>query len=428
MRIPRSFAVSLAAFVLAVFPAGLHGQRPAQSPASAQSPVFKSNTALVEVDAVVLDKTGNFVPGLKAEDVTLLENGKPQQIQHFYMVTHGLGNAPGAPVSQYEDQADFHAHRVFVLMFDEGALANESLERAKAGAQAFVHDQMGPEDAGGIFANNGMYGGQLTTDKGLLYSGIRNVKPAFDTRERLLAAFREFPQIDNEVDALRISGGSSDLKAQIAGDDCYRDPRDCQYAGGIEQVTTQIQQKADLYVRQARTLTEQTIQNLERVAKGLGRLPGRKTVVFMSEGFFVEEVRSTLSRVAGEAARNGVAIYSIDARGSVNHMGANPDVLSQTPGRSIAFDTGDDGPNIVTAITGGFVVRDVDEMSRAFGLIVRDTSTYYVIGYAPDNVTMDGKFRKIEVKTRVPGVHIRARTGYLAVDLPPQHSMWGGGQ
>ena len=74
------------------------------------------------------------------------------------------------------------------------------------------------------------------------------------------------------------------------------------------------------------------------------------------------------------------------------------------------------------------MVRNVDDMSRAFGLIARDTSTYYVIGYAPMNATMDGKFRKIEVKTRVPDVKIRARTGYVAVDLPPQHSIWGPGQ
>ena len=47
------------------------------------------------------------------------------------------------------------------------------------------------------------------------------------------------------------------------------------------------------------------------------------------------------------------------------------------------------------------MVRNIDDMSRAFGLIVRDTSTYYVIGYQPDNAMMDGKFRRIEVKIEV---------------------------
>jgi hypothetical protein len=58
-------------------------------------------------------------------------------------------------------------------------------------------------------------------------------------------------------------------------------------------------------------------------------------------------------------------------------------------------------------------------------MIVRDTSTYYVIGYQPDNPTMDGKVRKIEVKTDVPGTKVRARKSYAATKLPPQEAIWG---
>ena len=73
-------------------------------------------------------------------------------------------------------------------------------------------------------------------------------------------------------------------------------------------------------------------------------------------------------------------------------------------------------------------MRHVDEMSRAFGMIVRDTSTYYVIGYQPENQIMDGKVRKIEVKSSVPGVKVRARKSYAAVTLPPQEAIWGFGK
>ena len=93
--------------------------------------------------------------------------------------------------------------------------------------------------------------------------------------------------------------------------------------------------------------------------------------------------------------------------------------------RVTSFDTGEDGPNILTEGTGGFMVRNIDDITRAFGLIVRDTSTYYIIGYQPDNATMDGKVRKIEVKASVPGVKVRARKSYAAVKLPPQEAIWG---
>ena len=88
MRIARARAV-LAVAVLAFLAAGVRA-------GAGQQPTFKSATALVEVDAVVLDKDGNFVPGLKLEDITLLENGKPQKIQQFFMVTNNLGQTPGA--------------------------------------------------------------------------------------------------------------------------------------------------------------------------------------------------------------------------------------------------------------------------------------------------------------------------------------------
>src|SRR5205085_5200107 len=137
-----------------------------------QTRTFRSSTALVEVDAIMLDKAGKFVPGLKADDVTLLEDGKPQKIQQFYMVTHDFGTAPDAPVSEYADKADFTAHRLFVILFDEGSLANDSLIKAKKGAEAFIREQMGPEDAGGVFVSNGMFRSLLTTDKIELLAGV----------------------------------------------------------------------------------------------------------------------------------------------------------------------------------------------------------------------------------------------------------------
>jgi VWFA-related protein len=418
MAIRRPSALSLSLIV--ILPLTLSGQ--------SQTRTFRSSTALVEVDAIMLDKAGKFVPGLKAEDVTLLEDGKPQKIQQFYMVTHDFGNAPDAPVSEYADQADFKTHRLFVILFDEGSLANDSLMKAKKGAEQFVREQMAEEDAGGVFANNGMFRSLLTTDKIQLIAGIHAVKPAFDNRQRLLATFREFPQIESENDARRISDGAIEVTKQVAADACRLDPVDCRAEGGQAEVENKIQQKANLYVRQARTLTRQTIDNLEKVATQLGRLPGRKTVVFLTEGFFVDESRTTLEVIAGEAARSGVTIYSIDARGLINNLSPNPDVVRREQARKTTFDFGEDAAFILTSGTGGFMVRGVEDMSRAFGMIAHDTSTYYVIGYAPENPKMDGKLRKIEVKTNRADVKVRARTGYIAKDLPPQQSLWGVGK
>jgi VWFA-related protein len=333
------------------------------------------------------------------------------------MVTY---NTPSGMPSQFADVADYKAPRVFVLVFDESHLENESLLRVKAGAESFIEEQMSEGDMGGVFVGGGMYHGRLSNQKPELVAGVRSARPALDTRQSLLAPFREFPRIPSEIDAMRIADGSRELTGRLGTDACREDPMECERAGGQGAVENQIQHKARLYVRQARMLTSNTLYNLQRVARGLSKMPGRKTVVFLSEGFYVEESRSALQTIAAEAARGGTTIYSIDGRGMIS-TGVTTDAVSRSRGRSLAFDTGEDGPNILTSGTGGFMVRRIDDMSRAFGMIVRDTSTYYIVGYQPENPKMDGKYRKIEVKTR-DGFTVRARKGYAALELPAQES------
>ena len=398
----------------------LQSQNP--PPAGGQG-MFRSSTALVEVDAIVLDKQGQFATGLRAEDVLIFEDGKPQKIEQFYMVTHDPG---GSVLSEHAGATDYRAQRVFVIVFDEAHLANESLMRVKEGAMAFIRDRMGPDDVGGVFVNGGMYKGRLTSDKTQLLAGVHTVTPAFDNRQALLAPFRQFPRIPGERDATRIAEGARELVDELGIKACREDRVECELNGGLQQVENLIQQKARLYVRQARILADRTAQNLQTVARGLSRLPGRKTVVFLSEGFYLEDSRGLIEAIAAQAARGGTTIYSIDGRGLIGAPSPTADVLTNARGRSTAFDTGDDGPNILTAGTGGLMLRNIDDMSRAFGMIIRDTSTYYVIGYQPANSTMDGKYRRIEVKTKVAGLNVRARKGYAAIALPPQESLLGG--
>jgi VWFA-related protein len=430
-RLVARIALGTAAGLLAMSPGPVAlGQSQAsqgQPGGQAQAPTFRATTALVEVDAVVHDRNGAFVPALTADDLEIYEDGKLQRIEQFYMVSQSQARQvlPGAGGSAVlpEDRA----RRIFVLVFDEGHLAHESLLRAKAGAERFVRENLGPNDFGGIFVNGGMYHGRLTSSRAELVAGIHTVKVGFESRQSLLAPFREFPRIPGEIDAVRIAEGSLEVANRLGQKACEEDPFSCQLNGGQNQVENLIQQKARLYVRQARILTSNTLRSLRYVVDRLARIPGRKTVVLLSEGFFVEDSRSDLQAIAAAAARGSSTIYSIDGRGLIGAPSVASDVLTTAAGRSTAFDTGDDGPNILTAGTGGLRVYNIDDIARAFGIIAQDTSNYYVIGYQPDNPRMDGTFRKIEVKSRISGLKVRSRKGYQAVALPPLEpvrTMW----
>ena len=426
MRIARLVCCAAVAAVLIdpIQPAPLHGQ---SQTSTTQAPTFRATTSLVEVDFVAFDGQGRFVPGLMPEDLVLYEDGKKQSIQNFYLVTHDASLRTSAAAATANGTPAERARRVFVVVFDESHLSHESLMRSQKGAETFIQTQIGPGDVGGVFVNGQMYRNRLTTDKNELLAAVKSSRPAFENRQALLAPFREFPRIPTEIDAVRIEQGAREVVDQLGEQACLRDPFLCQQEGGVNQVENLIQRKAKLYVRQARSLTARTIQNLQYVVNGLSRLPGRKTVMFVTEGFFVEESRDILETVAGQAARAGTTIYSVDGRGLISTgSNADPDVTSAAMSRSTSFDTGEDAPFILTMGTGGLTLRHIDDVGRALNMIARDTSTYYVIGYQPANSTMDGTFRKVELKAHVDGLNIRARKGYLATKLPPLEQMKGG--
>jgi VWFA-related protein len=76
-----------------------------------------------------------------------------------------------------------------------------------------------------------------------------------------------------------------------------------------------------------------------------------------------------------------------------------------------------------SAARANMTVYPVDPRLNAgalFTRVVADTSSYYLIGYVPTNDKRDGTFRKVDVRTRRPGLTVQARTGYTARSDAPQ--------
>ena len=60
-------------------------------------PSFGKEVEVVTVDAVVIDKAGNPVPGLTREDFTVLDEGVPQTLVNFEVVEAGEQRVAAAP-------------------------------------------------------------------------------------------------------------------------------------------------------------------------------------------------------------------------------------------------------------------------------------------------------------------------------------------
>src|SRR4030095_11949531 len=86
----------------------------------------------------------------------------------------------------------------------------------------------------------------------------------------------------------------------------------------------------------------------------------------------------------------------------------NPQALDN--GRRIAVDS----LKVLAKQTGGFAAVESNDYSDAYDRIVRENSSYYVLGYYPPSNKRDGKFHKIEVQLKRPGLKVTARKGYAA--------------
>jgi hypothetical protein len=64
-------------------------------------------------------------------------------------------------------------------------------------------------------------------------------------------------------------------------------------------------------------------------------------------------------------------------------------------------------------ITDGRAVLEPEFMEAGFRRMVEDLSSYYLVGYY-SNAKPDGRFHRITVRVKRPGVQVRARSGYLA--------------
>jgi hypothetical protein len=164
----------------------------------------------------------------------------------------------------------------------------------------------------------------------------------------------------------------------------------------------------------------------------------RKAVLFFSEGidYDITDVMGTLtgSRYAsdvlysmrdaiGAATRSNVAFYTIDPRGLVAisddemdmeappqdvTLGLNPwnirdeQRLAQMSLMSLAEETG-----------GAYSVNSND-FSKLYDRIVRDSSSYYLLGYYPTDERRNGSVRRIQVKVNRKNVNVFARKAYQA--------------
>ena len=172
-----------------------------------------------------------------------------------------------------------------------------------------------------------------------------------------------------------------------------------------------------------------TMVGLESAVRMMAGLHGRRKALLLLSSGLPEAIFRALSYEGGAmnraeaaahaavtaATRGNVTIYPIDPAGLATGMldGQDADAPDQT--------TIDNGPSdrrmslsMLADATGGFPLVGSNNFKTAFDRIVRENSTYYVLGFTSSNDKRDGLHRSLRVRVRRPGLQVRAREGYVA--------------
>lgn len=392
-----------------------------------QTAKYRVNVNEVTVDIVVTDRKGGYPSALQSEDFQVYEDGIRQQIRGFQFIrveapqssggsgkTAMTGNATERAPRPETARAAPARPNLIVLVIDNLNSQWSNLARVEQDLESFISKTLQPHDYVAV---------SMVSHAGLLQNFTND-------HEVLLAAVRSALRRSTQATT---AAGNIDQATKAASiiDTLIEDaaPPDAQE---VSARLTSIQN--DWACRSALS----TVQSL---CKSLAAWKGRKTLVFVSEGFGVTgPVQKALAGVIDDANKANVSIYPINAKGlpgsATEFVQLFPPMQSQTlqsAGKVVAGNTTfdlirleaqanskDDGLSGLSESTGGITFRNSYMFQDQLEKAVADSHSYYQLSYIPQNGNFDGKFRKIEVRltSENRAYTVRARRGYFAVDSP----------
>jgi VWFA-related protein len=412
----------------------------AQAPQGARPDLLPAQRVeVVRVEVVVTEKRGRPRTGLGREDFAIFEDGKPQQIVQFLAFARPqpkaspAGSAAATPAASAaatpatpQEPADepMLPARYVVLAVDDVHMETDSLARFRKALARVLREDLRPEDQVALVTTSGAsaLSQEFTSDRALLQQILSRL-----SAKGRLPEWTGVPNI-TEYQAELIEGGDPlALDAAV---------QEILLGGTIQDALTAeaiTRRKARAILAGAGYDARLTLETLESLCRGLSGLTGRKALFLVSDGFLTGMTARSgarafdVRRIVDAATRAGVAIYSLDTRGLV---ASPPGLSASSPARALPTTFGSieamrrqseeamrGALNALAADTGGFLVESANDLRGGLQEFLKDTETYYVLAYEPENAARDGSFRSIEVRLPgLSGLKVRTRSGYFAPD------------
>lgn len=392
---------------------------------------------VINVDVFVTDSSGQTVAGLAREDFELRVDGKIMPISNFYSevggkvlaATRALERRSDSSFRPVEEVEADPAHRPHVvILVDHTRLHANNRKRAFAALRQAVAG-LGEEalvtvvgiEGTLVFYSDFLYDRQAI---GRILDDISRISVASDI---------------NEIDR-------RDIFSELARGQ----------SGGLLGRTATADSEAILarirsYAAQEWDRSLRSLRQIERVVSTLGGLPGRRAVLYVSEGIptrpgeglFVEwrnrfgggnptaeiglprfdfntdytravgryDLTDVMAKLAAFANHAGVTLYSVDAE--AHHGGEVRSVLTEQGATSETLSVIDENFRApleqASKATGGRLLRSSGQLPEQLGELIRDFDTFYSLGFTPPANWETGSEHDVRVKVKGRGLRVRHR-------------------
>lgn len=400
---------------------------PAQTPQQ-PSLTFRAAANYVEVDAIVTDASGDIVRDLKAADFDVVEDGKPQALSICSLIDIPITRADPLLFRPTVVEPDVMTNekpfdgRVYMIVLDGFHVATARSAIVQKQVKLFLEKYLGENDlAAVIHVGNPAAGQEFTSNRRLLLESVTRftgqalhsatenlIKDALSKQDQATTGFDPGPPEDTE-----------------APERVY--------------------------------MARESLDSVKRLSEYMAALSGRrKAVLFFSEGIDYETIDAPTDERAGAhllvhegaavrsaemdmiaaATRSNVSMYTIDPRGLSSGMedaitigsipaaaaeGADANTVARAAaGSNMMSNLSDESKRAKESLrmfadnTGGRAIVDQNDMDAAFRRLVLDNSSYYILGYNSPDPRRDGRFHRVSVKVKRPGLQVRTRNGYYS--------------
>jgi VWFA-related protein len=394
-----------------------------------ETPAFKVNVNLVLVRVVVRDSKGHVIGNLHKDDFQLFDNRKPQVITQF------SAEQPGAQVVAQPKTDEVPGEtaaasvpppvapqRYIAYLFDDVHLKFGDLVQAREAALRHFAT-LRPTDRAAIFSTSGQTVLDFTDDRAQLHDALLKLKPRSITGTGLT----QCPDVSYYVADL-IQNKHDQQAIEVMTEEALA----CAFDNNPRFITS-AQQLAESAAAQAISDGEfesrDALTVLKNVIRRISAMPGQRSVVLISPGFITPQLEYEYTDVIDRALHSQVIVSALDARGlyalppggDISKPGPPNVTLAGYESQYATLEASADSDimAILADATGGTFFQNNNDLDEGFRRVAAAPEYFYVLGFAPQNLKLDGNFHSLKVTLKsAEKVSVQARRGYFA----PKHA------